>query len=102
MTDSEKTPVTYPDVLKKLEEMRRLCLYSPTGQVKKTPDLREANRALASMIGALKAMDKHASDTTGQQDSQTTRQADELKRKFLERTRKLKEAESQTDPPVTD
>ena len=96
MTDPKKILITYPDVLKKLEELRRICLYSPTGQVKKTPDLREANRALASTIGALKAMGKHAQNTT-HQDSQTTRDADELKKKFLERARKLKAAETESN-----
>ncbi|MFQ5673798.1 MAG: hypothetical protein ACE5G9_11940 [Nitrospinales bacterium] len=84
MTDPKIPPIDYPDVLNELEKLRRICLYSPTGQVKKTPDLREANRALASMVGALKAMEKRARETTENPGHSTDRQADELKRKFLQ------------------
>lgn len=56
MKRSRNDVIDYRDVLGKLEELRQICLYTPRGRVRKNPNVREANRALASAIGALNGM----------------------------------------------
>lgn len=92
--------IDYLDVLDKLEELRQICLYTPRGRVKKNPNVREANRALASAIGALNGLRRRGGENAaGAGLTHMDRikidkmPLDDLKERVLERTIALENSE---------
>lgn len=105
MKKSKSEDNDYLDVLKKLEELRRICLYTKGGRVRKNPNLGEANRALAHAVSALNGMRKHRKEKIippgpfPYWDRQETNQMpiEELKKKIFKKLRQARKADGEED-----